>query len=29
VVGVLLVTGEWNTWSIDIRDALPNYTAPV
>jgi cytochrome c-type biogenesis protein len=29
LVGVLLVTGEWNTLSIDLRDALPTYTAPV
>jgi cytochrome c-type biogenesis protein len=29
VVGVLLVTGEWNTLSIDLRDALPTYTPPV
>jgi cytochrome c-type biogenesis protein len=28
-VGVLLLTGEWNTLSIDLRDALPTYTAPV
>jgi cytochrome c-type biogenesis protein len=28
-VGVLLVTGEWNTLSIDLRNALPTYTAPV
>jgi cytochrome c-type biogenesis protein len=28
-VGVLLVTGEWNTLSIDLRDALPTYTPPV
>jgi len=28
-VGVLLVTGEWNTLSIDLRNALPSYTAPV
>lgn len=29
VVGVLLITGEWNTLSIDLRDALPIYNAPV
>jgi cytochrome c-type biogenesis protein len=29
VVGILLVTGEWNTLSIDLRDALPTYTSPV
>jgi cytochrome c-type biogenesis protein len=29
VVGVLLFTGEWTTLSIDLRDALPTYTAPV
>jgi cytochrome c-type biogenesis protein len=29
VVGVLLITGEWTTLSIDLRDALPTYTAPV
>jgi cytochrome c-type biogenesis protein len=29
VVGILLVTGEWTTLSIDLRDALPSYTAPV
>jgi cytochrome c-type biogenesis protein len=29
VVGVLLITGEWNTLSIDLRDALPIYTPPV
>lgn len=29
VVGVLLVTGEWNTLTIDLRDALPTYTPPV
>jgi cytochrome c-type biogenesis protein len=29
VVGVLLVTGEWTTLSIDLRDALPTYTSPV
>jgi cytochrome c-type biogenesis protein len=29
VVGVLLVTGEWNTLSIDLRDALPTYNPPV
>jgi cytochrome c-type biogenesis protein len=28
-VGILLVTGEWNTLSIDLRNALPTYTAPV
>jgi cytochrome c-type biogenesis protein len=28
-VGVLLVTGEWNALSIDLRDALPTYTPPV
>jgi cytochrome c-type biogenesis protein len=28
-VGVLLVTGEWNTWSNWLREQLPNYTAPV
>ena len=28
-VGILLVTGEWTTLSIDLRDALPSYTAPV
>lgn len=28
-VGVLLVTGEWTTLSIDLRDALPTYTSPV
>jgi cytochrome c-type biogenesis protein len=28
-VGILLVTGEWNTLSIDLRDALPTYTPPV
>lgn len=29
VVGILLVTGEWTTLSIDLRDALPTYTSPV
>jgi cytochrome c-type biogenesis protein len=29
VVGVLLITGEWNSLSIDLRDALPIYTPPV
>jgi cytochrome c-type biogenesis protein len=29
VVGILLVTGEWTTLSIDLRNALPAYTAPV
>jgi cytochrome c-type biogenesis protein len=29
VVGVLLVTGEWTTLSIDLRDALPTYSSPV
>jgi cytochrome c-type biogenesis protein len=29
VVGILLVTGEWTTLSIDLRDALPSYTPPV
>jgi cytochrome c-type biogenesis protein len=29
VVGVLLVTGEWTTLSIDLRDSLPTYTPPV
>jgi cytochrome c-type biogenesis protein len=30
VVGVLLVTGEWTSLSIDIRDAVgPTYTSPV
>jgi cytochrome c-type biogenesis protein len=29
VVGILLVTGEWTTLSIDLRDALPTYTPPV
>ncbi|HEX3822989.1 MAG TPA: cytochrome c biogenesis protein CcdA [Mycobacteriales bacterium] len=29
IVGVLLVTGEWTTISIDLRDALPTYTPPV
>jgi cytochrome c-type biogenesis protein len=29
VVGILLVTGEWTTISIDLRDALPTYTPPV
>jgi cytochrome c-type biogenesis protein len=29
VVGVLLVTGEWNSLTIDLRDALPTYTPPV
>jgi cytochrome c-type biogenesis protein len=29
VVGVLLITGEWTTLSIDLRDALPTYTSPV
>jgi cytochrome c-type biogenesis protein len=29
VVGVLLFTGEWNTLSIDLRNALPSYTSPV
>jgi cytochrome c-type biogenesis protein len=28
-VGILLLTGEWNTLSIDLRNALPTYTAPV
>ncbi|HTR70971.1 MAG TPA: cytochrome c biogenesis protein CcdA [Mycobacteriales bacterium] len=28
-VGLLLVTGEWNTLSIDLRNALPSYTSPV
>jgi cytochrome c-type biogenesis protein len=28
-VGVLLVTGEWNTLSIDVRNWFPSYTAPV
>jgi cytochrome c-type biogenesis protein len=30
VVGVLLITGEWTTLSIDLRDAIaPTYTPPV
>jgi cytochrome c-type biogenesis protein len=29
VVGVLLITGEWQTLSIDLRDSLPTYTSPV
>jgi cytochrome c-type biogenesis protein len=29
VVGILLVTGAWTTLSIDLRDSLPTYTAPV
>jgi cytochrome c-type biogenesis protein len=30
VVGILLVTGEWTTLSIDLRDAIaPTYTPPV
>jgi cytochrome c-type biogenesis protein len=29
VVGVLLVTGEWTTLSIDLRNALPTYNPPV
>jgi cytochrome c-type biogenesis protein len=29
LVGVLLITGVWNTWSIDLRNSLPIYTAPV
>jgi cytochrome c-type biogenesis protein len=29
VVGILLVTGEWNTLSIDLRDAFPSYSSPV
>lgn len=29
VVGILLITGEWTTLSIDLRDSLPGYTAPV
>lgn len=28
-VGILLLTGEWNTWSNWLREQLPNYTAPV
>jgi cytochrome c-type biogenesis protein len=29
-VGVLLITGEWNTLSIDLRNAIgPTYTPPV
>jgi cytochrome c-type biogenesis protein len=28
-IGVLLFTGEWNTLSIDLTHAFPNYTAPV
>jgi cytochrome c-type biogenesis protein len=28
-VGILLVTGEWNTLSNDLRNALPTYSAPV
>jgi cytochrome c-type biogenesis protein len=28
-IGVLLFTGEWNTLSIDLTRAFPNYTAPV
>jgi cytochrome c-type biogenesis protein len=28
-IGVLLFTGEWNTLSIDLTRAFPNYSAPV
>jgi cytochrome c-type biogenesis protein len=28
-VGILLVTGEWNTLSTDVRNWFPSYTAPV
>jgi cytochrome c-type biogenesis protein len=28
-VGVLLLTGAWDTLSRDLRDALPSYSAPV
>lgn len=28
-VGVLLLTGTWDTLSRDLRDVLPGYTAPV
>jgi cytochrome c-type biogenesis protein len=28
-VGVLLVTGEWDTLSIHLRNSLPGYTPPV
>jgi cytochrome c-type biogenesis protein len=28
-VGILLVTGEWNTLSIDLRSSLPTYNPPV
>jgi cytochrome c-type biogenesis protein len=28
-VGVLLLTGEWTTLSIQLRDSLPGYTSPV
>jgi cytochrome c-type biogenesis protein len=29
VVGVLLITGEWNTLSMHLRDSLPRYNPPV